>query len=36
MMTKTVEGMDEEQEIREAFNVFDKNGNGKISAEELK
>lgn len=36
MMTRTVEGVDEEQEIREAFTVFDKNGNGKISAEELK
>jgi len=25
-----------DQELREAFKVFDKNGDGKISAEELK
>lgn len=36
MMTKHMKESDCEQELREAFKVFDKNGDGMISAEELK
>lgn len=36
MMTKHMKETDTEQELKEAFKVFDKNGDGKISAEELK
>ncbi|KAG2467128.1 calmodulin-like [Polypterus senegalus] len=35
LMVKRIKDMDSEEEIREAFKVFDKDGNGSISAEEL-
>jgi len=36
MMTKHMKEADNDQELREAFKVFDKNGDGKISATELR
>ncbi|XP_063691174.1 calmodulin-like isoform X5 [Bolinopsis microptera] len=36
MMTKHMKEADCDQELREAFKVFDQNGDGFISAEELK
>ena len=36
MMAKKTKGADSEEEIREAFRVFDKDGNGYISAAELR
>uniref|UniRef100_A0ABM0GNV3 Calmodulin-like n=1 Tax=Saccoglossus kowalevskii TaxID=10224 RepID=A0ABM0GNV3_SACKO len=36
MMSKRNEGGDSEEELREAFRVFDKDGNGFISAAELR
>ena len=36
MMSKKVKDVDSEQEIREAFGLFDKDGNGFISAAELR
>lgn len=35
MMTKQVSKEQEEEELKQAFKVFDKDGNGFISAEEL-
>jgi len=36
MMTKHMKEADCDQELREAFKVFDKDGNGRISQQELK
>ncbi|XP_060047201.1 calmodulin-1-like [Erinaceus europaeus] len=36
MMGRKMKGTDSEEEIREAFCVFDKDGNGYISAAELR
>ncbi len=36
MMSKKREGNDNEEDIKEAFKVFDKDGNGFISAAELR
>lgn len=36
MMAKKMTETDSEEEIREAFKVFDKDGNGQISAAELR
>lgn len=36
MMARKMKDTDSEEEIREAFKVFDKNGDGKISAAELR
>lgn len=36
MMAHKMKDTDSEEEIREAFKVFDKNGDGKISAAELR
>ena len=36
MMSKKMQETDSEDEIREAFKVFDKDGNGFISAAELR
>jgi calmodulin len=36
MMAKKVKGTDGEEELREAFRVFDKDANGFISAAELR
>ena len=36
LMTHKVRDMDKEAEIREAFAVLDKDGDGKLSAKELK
>ncbi|KAJ4474361.1 hypothetical protein J3R30DRAFT_3508317 [Lentinula aciculospora] len=36
MMKKKFQDTDSEEEIRQAFQVFDKDGNGSISAKELK
>ena len=36
MMVKKMKDTDSEEEIRESFRVFDKNGNGFISAAELR
>lgn len=36
MMSKRVHDMDSEDEIKQAFKVFDKDGSGSISAVELK
>lgn len=36
MMLKKMKETDSEEEIREAFRVFDKDGNGFISADELR
>jgi len=36
MMTKHMKEADCDQELREAFKVFDTDGNGKISSDELK
>ncbi|XP_014321885.1 calmodulin-like [Myotis lucifugus] len=36
MMARKMEDTDSEEEIREAFRVFDKDGNGYISAAELR
>uniref|UniRef100_A0A8C4T403 EF-hand domain-containing protein n=2 Tax=Erpetoichthys calabaricus TaxID=27687 RepID=A0A8C4T403_ERPCA len=35
LMVKRIKELDSEEEIREAFKVFDKDGDGSISAEEL-
>ena len=35
MMAKRTKDWDEEEEIRQAFSVFDRNGDGLISASEL-
>lgn len=35
-MARKMKGVDQEEELREAFKVFDKDGNGVISAQELK
>lgn len=36
MMSKKMKDSDSDEEIREAFRVFDKDGNGFISAAELR
>ena len=36
MMAKKMQDTDSEEELREAFRVFDKDGNGYISAAELR
>jgi calmodulin len=36
MMARKMKDTDSEEEIREAFRVFDKDGNGFISAAELR
>jgi calmodulin len=36
MMARKIRETDSEEEIREAFRVFDKDGNGYISAAELR
>jgi Ca2+-binding EF-hand superfamily protein len=36
MMARKMKDTDSEEEIREAFKVFDKDGNGSISAAELR
>jgi len=36
MMARKMKDTDSEEEIREAFKVFDKDGNGYISAAELR
>lgn len=36
MMSKKIKDTDTEEEIRDAFKIFDKDGNGLISAHELK
>lgn len=36
MMAKQAEGMDHTAEIREAFKIFDRDGNGYVDAKELK
>ena len=36
MMSRKVKDADSDEEIKEAFKVFDKDGNGFISAEELR
>ena len=36
MMAKKIKDTDSEDELREAFRVFDKDGNGAISAAELR
>ena len=36
MMARKMKDTDSEEEIREAFRVFDKDGNGYISAAELR
>lgn len=36
MMARKMKDIDNEEEIREAFRVFDKDGNGFISAAELR
>ena len=36
MMTQKMKEQDTQEEIKEAFRVFDKNGNGFISAAELR
>jgi len=36
LMKNKMKGLDAEEEIREAFKVFDKDGNGFISAAELR
>ena len=36
MMAKKMRDTDSEEELREAFRVFDKDGNGYISAAELR
>jgi calmodulin len=36
MMAKKMKDSDNEEELREAFRVFDKDGNGYISAAELR
>lgn len=36
MMAKKMENTDSEEEIREAFRVFDKENNGYISTEEMR
>jgi calmodulin len=36
MMARKMKDTDSEEEIKEAFKVFDKNGDGKISAAELR
>jgi calmodulin len=36
MMAKQADGHSEEDELREAFRVFDKNGNGFIKVAELR
>jgi calmodulin len=35
-MAKNVNDIDAEKEIKEAFDVFDKDGNGRITVEELR
>jgi calmodulin len=35
-MARKMKDTDSEEEIKEAFKVFDKNGDGKISAAELR
>jgi len=36
MMAKKMKDTDAEEEIREAFRVFDKDGSGQISADEMR
>ena len=36
MMTKKMKGADTEEEIREAFTQFDKDGDGYLTARELR
>jgi calmodulin len=36
MMGRSVKEVDSEQELKNAFKVFDKDGNGTISAQELR
>jgi len=36
MMSRKMRDVDSEEEIKEAFKVFDKDGNGFISAAELR
>ena len=36
MMKEMMRDVDEEETVRQAFNVFDKDGDGLISAEEIK
>ena len=36
MMSKKIKDTDTEEEIRDAFKIFDKDGNGLISANELR
>lgn len=36
LLAKKMNNTDKDAEIREAFNVFDKDGSGKISGEELR